>query len=219
MAGVHCSFFIFVCVSFRSAHFFRSAPSPLRLHRRSSLLSTSLFSRRFVFFVRSCFSISLPFFLPLFKCFSHSRSSPALSARLSLCFHLNSSFRSGWLSPLVSFFFRLFPVSFSIRLLSSVLAQSSCLSFCLSLFSLFLSSVSILLHPSGETGVEEVEWREVDGEVRNGEGHGGVERVGLGWMSGARVKRGRGETLFGPFSLLICLFLGRFATPDFPLPG
>ena len=84
MAGVHCSFFIFVCVSFRSAHFFRSAPSPLRLHRRSSLLSTSLFSRRFVFFVRSCVSA----FRYLSSYLSSSASlipvHPLLSPRVSL---------------------------------------------------------------------------------------------------------------------------------------
>ena len=128
------------CLSFRSAHFFRSAPSPLRLHRRSSLLTFSLLGlpSSFRFFRRLCpllcFSISLPSFLPLFNCFPHSRSSPALSVRLSFRFLLAP------LSALAGshFWFLSFPVSSPSLspsvFISSVLAQSSCLSFFLSLY-------------------------------------------------------------------------------------
>lgn len=214
--------FLHLCVglSFRSAHFFRSAPSPLRLHRRSSLLSTSLFSRRFVFFVRSCVSA----FRYLSSYLSSSASLIPVRPLLSPCVSLSASI-STLLSALAGS--RLWFLSFSVSspsLSPSVffppfwrnllVFHSACL-FSRSFCPPFPYSSTLR---ERRASVEEVEWREVDGEVRNAEGHGGVERVGLGWMSGARVKGGRGETLFGPFSL-ICLFLGRFATPDFPLPG
>lgn len=141
MAGVHCSLFVVVRVSlFVALIFFRSAPSPLRLHRRSSLLTFSLLGlpSSFRFFrllcPLLCFSISLPSFLPLFNCFPHSRSSPALSVRLSFRFLLAP------LSALAGshFWFLSFPVSSPSLspsvFISSVLAQSSCLSFFLSLY-------------------------------------------------------------------------------------
>ena len=108
MAGVHCSFFIFVWVSlFVALIFFRSAPSPLRLHRRSSLLSTSLFSRRFVFFVRSCVSA----FRYLSSYLSSSASLIPVRPLLSPCVSLSASI-STLLSALAGS--RLWFLSFSV---------------------------------------------------------------------------------------------------------
>lgn len=226
MAGVHCSLFVVVRVSLFVALIFSDPLLPLSAStavRRFSL-SPSLVSPppfvSFVFFVRSC--VSAFRYLP--SCLSSTASLIPVHPLLSPCVSLFASFSllfPLWLALTSGFFLFpslprrfLHPSSFPPSWRNLLVFHSSCL-----FISLFLSSVSILLHPLGGTGVEEVVWREVDGEVRNVEGHGGVEGVSLGGMSGARVKGGRGETLFDPFSLLIRLFLGRFTTPGFPFPG